>query len=177
MLMSDVGNGANAAGITLSFDDTATNSLAQYGSISSGRFKPTDYEPGETLPESAPSRPYSTSLSVLTGTNPNGKWSLYVVDDAGGDNGRIEGWSLQLTTAGVINPPAPFWEFSPGSTNGPASFILHGRIGDTWQFDASPDLVNWTTILTNTMTTNLFLLTDPAASNFNSRFYRAVWRP
>ena len=33
-------------------------------------------------------------LSVFNGTDPNGTWSLYVVDDAGRDTGQISEWSL-----------------------------------------------------------------------------------
>jgi uncharacterized repeat protein (TIGR01451 family) len=177
MLMSGAGIGASVSGVTLSFDDAATNVLGQYGSVVTSLYRPVNFNPAASLPSPAPVAPYATALSVLNGANPNGEWLLYVADDSGGDQGSIAGWSLELTTAGVVNPPAPLWEFPPRTTNGPASFLLHGRAGDTWQIDASPDLVNWTTILTNTMSTNVFLFTDPAGGSFSSRFYRAVWRP
>ncbi|WP_283159912.1 Calx-beta domain-containing protein, partial [Microcystis aeruginosa] len=43
---------------------------------------------------------YGTDFSVFNSTNPNGTWSLYVVDDVGGDAGTIAGgWSLNIGTA------------------------------------------------------------------------------
>jgi subtilisin-like proprotein convertase family protein len=36
---------------------------------------------------------------VFTGTDPNGTWKLYVVDDAGIDSGRLLRWALRIRTA------------------------------------------------------------------------------
>jgi hypothetical protein len=48
------------------------------------------------------------NLSTFYGSNPNGAWKLYVVDDSGDDSGSFAGgWELQLTTsnsAPVANP-------------------------------------------------------------------------
>jgi hypothetical protein len=42
-------------------------------------------------------------LSNFENTEPNGTWSLYVVDDNAGDSGVItDGWSLTLTTTPVL---------------------------------------------------------------------------
>ena len=65
---------------------------------------------GDTFPAPAPAGPYLTPApagtdsltSAFTGLNPNGTWSLYVVDDAGGDVGTFAGgWELKIIT------PAP----------------------------------------------------------------------
>ena len=54
-------------------------------------------------PALTPPPPYSTNLSVFNGNNPNGAWSLYVIDDSAGNFGVISnGWSLKLVTAGVV---------------------------------------------------------------------------
>jgi len=46
------------------------------------------------------------NLSTFYGTNPNGAWNLYVVDDAGDDSGAFSGgWELKLTGANA-NPTA-----------------------------------------------------------------------
>ncbi len=38
------------------------------------------------------------NLATFNGSNPNGSWKLYVVDDAGSDSGTIAGWKLNITT-------------------------------------------------------------------------------
>ena len=48
---------------------------------------PADYEPGDAWPAPAPPGPYSSSLSVFHGTEPNGEWRLFVYDDSSGATG------------------------------------------------------------------------------------------
>jgi uncharacterized repeat protein (TIGR01451 family) len=106
MLMSDTGGGVGITGVTLTFDDSAA--LLPFGpTIFSGMYHPTDHTPSDAFPSPAPSGPYGTNLSVLIGSNPNGTWSLYVFDDAGGDQGRINGgWTLDIQTASPVSTPA-----------------------------------------------------------------------
>src|SRR4030095_15354857 len=48
------------------------------------------------------------ALSIFNGTNPNGTWSLYIVDDAGGDIGQFAGgWTLTITSTGPCVTPTP----------------------------------------------------------------------
>ena len=98
LLMSDVGGGTDAVNANLVFDDTGP---AIGATIVSGTFRPTNVGAGDLFPAPAPAGPYpATSLSIFNGVNPNGTWSLYVVDDAGVDVGSISGgWSLSITTA------------------------------------------------------------------------------
>ena len=49
-----------------------------------------------------PSAVTNTGLGAFNGTNPNGTWSLYVFDDAGGDVGSIGGWSLEISTGAPV---------------------------------------------------------------------------
>ena len=64
-------------------------------------------------PTTSSAQPGSTdgdgsALSVFDGTDPNGTWKLYVVDDAADDTGAITGgWSLHITTADPAPPPLP----------------------------------------------------------------------
>jgi len=54
-----------------------------------------------------PSPPFGTTLSNLSGADPNGKWSLFVVDTEAADNGAISnGWLVTLVTANVIGQTA-----------------------------------------------------------------------
>ena len=106
LVMSDAGSNANpVTNIDLTFDDEAATSLPASGPIGGGgTYKPTDDDleddGTDTFAAPAPAEPFGATLSALDGTSPNGTWSLYVIDDAGGDIGSISGgWSLSLTTA------------------------------------------------------------------------------
>lgn len=103
LLMSDVGGGTDAVNATLTFDDAGAPIGA---TVVSGTFSPTNSGAGDLFPAPAPIGPYSnTALSVFNGVNPNGTWSLYVVDDAGIDVGSIAGgWSLNFTTLDFVCP-------------------------------------------------------------------------
>ena len=97
LLMSDAGGGNRIDHVNLTFNDGVSNSLPALGQIQSGTFKPSSYESGDPFPAPAPAAPYETTLANLSGEDPNGHWSLYVVDDAGGDSGSLAGgWWLSI---------------------------------------------------------------------------------
>ena len=99
MVMSDAGGSVGVSGLNLTFADAANGSLPENTVITSGTYKPTDHQPGDTMPAPAPARPYSEALSAFNGSDPNGTWSLYVADDLNPDGGSISGgWSLTVTT-------------------------------------------------------------------------------
>jgi subtilisin-like proprotein convertase family protein len=102
IVMSDAGGGDNVDGETFVLDDQARNDLPEVSPITRGTFRPTDYDsPFEVDEFFAPAPDTSGSgseLSVFNGTNPNGTWSLYVVDDFSGDFGQIDGWTLVIKT-------------------------------------------------------------------------------
>jgi uncharacterized repeat protein (TIGR01451 family) len=101
VLMSDAGGGSALSNVTLTFDDTA-GSLPDETLIASGTYRPSDFGTKDTLPAPAPPRPYGTALSGFNGTNPNGTWSLYVLDDEAGDLGQIGAWSLAISGSQVF---------------------------------------------------------------------------
>ena len=109
LLMSHAGDQpvTNAPGIDLTFDDSAPSPLPATGQLYSSAWQPAAYSPGVQLggfPAPAPAGLYQTALSVFNALNPNGAWSLYVFDDAGGDAGAISnGWSLTLSTVTPVN--------------------------------------------------------------------------
>ena len=103
MLMSDAGASYRVSGLNLTFSDAADAPLSHNSVIKSGTYKPTDHEASDTLPAPAPGRPYSDSLSAFNGSDANGTWSLYVVDDTAGDGGSVSGgWSLAITTEATV---------------------------------------------------------------------------
>ncbi|MCB8753135.1 S8 family serine peptidase [Planktothrix agardhii 1810] len=109
MLMSDAGGGYSSRlnNVNLTFRDSASGTLPDGSQITSGTYRPTDYQVGDTFPTPAPAGPYGTALSAFNGTNPNGAWQLFVQDDTGSDSGSIAGgWSLTIQRTSTINGTA-----------------------------------------------------------------------
>ena len=105
LLMAKAGSSFTVSNLTLTFDDAATNSLPRFSQLVSSTNRPTSYA-AATPPfpaASTPPPPYGVGLSNFNGINPNGDWSLYIIDDAAGNSGVISnGWVLNLTTAGAV---------------------------------------------------------------------------
>ena len=89
------------------FDDSAAAS-APDGVLGSGTYKPTNLSNGFTgdlWPAPAPAAPYAATFAAFNGTNPNGTWNLYLVDDASGDIGTLSGgWTLHVETGVAVFP-------------------------------------------------------------------------
>jgi len=104
LVMSGAGDQAVQNGITLTFDDSASTTLPEFGQLVSGSYRPAAYGTMPIFPTNAPPGPYSTGLSALNSVNPNGPWKLYVYDGGSGDDGIIfNGWSLTLTSISPVN--------------------------------------------------------------------------
>jgi hypothetical protein len=107
IILSDVGGEtATTSPVDLTIDDEATQSLPVNGPLVNGTFDSTNAfgnEPGGIdvfpAPASATSAGTGTFLFEFNGTNPNGKWQLFVVDDGTGDGGVLlaPGWTLTIT--------------------------------------------------------------------------------
>jgi len=93
ILMSDAGD-ARTDSIDLTFED-GHERVPTFIPTTSGTYRPTNYNLGDALPAPIPQDP-SGLLSTFNGTNPNGTWSLYVLDDSPGDVGVLHGWSLSI---------------------------------------------------------------------------------
>ncbi len=104
IVMSDSGNPNGVVNTTITLDDTAPLPLPDDGQILSTSYQPADYEPGDSFNWPAPDGPYGSALSAFAGADPNGPWSLYVMDDAGGDSGTMAGgWSVAVYTITPVN--------------------------------------------------------------------------
>jgi uncharacterized delta-60 repeat protein len=173
LLMANAGGGFAVHGVTLRFNDAASNSLPQTNQIVSGTYRPTAFFPVAEFPAPAPSAPYATHLSGFNGGNPNGPWSLFIIDDQAHDDGVIsKGWSLNLITASPIaSQPLQFGSIV--NSNGIFQLTITGPLYSTI-IQASTNLVNWLPVYTNTPP---FTFTDPNASSYPYRFYRAVLEP
>ncbi|MFM1768765.1 MAG: hypothetical protein RJA22_1294 [Verrucomicrobiota bacterium] len=111
LLMSDAGSSSSSANpvsnVTLTFDEAAATTIPDSNQIVSATYRPANWfglGSADFFPSPAPGGPYTNaSLAVFNGVNPNGAWSLYVVDDEIGDAGNIAGgWSLSITTTEPI---------------------------------------------------------------------------
>ena len=109
MIMSNVGGGIRepATNVTLVLDDDAAASLPFDPPLVSGTFKPTKRLATLTFPFPAPAPAGNENaqapLSIFKGTDPNGIWKLFIVDDAYPDAGVMAGgWNLNITTIPVL---------------------------------------------------------------------------
>jgi uncharacterized repeat protein (TIGR01451 family) len=176
MLMCDAGAGNPVTNAILTFSDAAPGFLPATTRITTGVYKPTNYDTDDLMPVPAPLGPYQTNLSTFFTGDPNGTWSLYVVDDALMDTGIIAGgWSLTLAwqsvaVAAQLSAPVLM-------SDGCSQVSLQGQQGKTYTIQASTDLRSWTPIATNTLNSSLWNFVDSHSTNFTQRFYRAVWCP
>jgi hypothetical protein len=114
VLMSDVihapafGNKLSIP-VTLSFTDCAPTQPGVNGVIETGTYLPVNIGAGDSFPAPGPATYASpapagsaTLAGTFGGTNPNGTWRLFVVDDSNGSVGSFAGgWSLAIVTEQV----------------------------------------------------------------------------
>ena len=172
MLMSDAGSGSLANNINITLDDSAAIPLPDEAQLFTGTFRPANYdtEP-DPFPAPAPKLPPVATLSALGGADPNGFWSLFVVDDFQLDTGVINnGWVLRL-----------YWQSNPVRitdcrmiAGGAFQMTVAGDPQTTFTIEASSDLTTWTPIGSITLTSPQTDFTDPNPTS--ARFYRAVQR-
>lgn len=126
VLLSDAGGGSPSVNnVTLAFSDDAASLVPDAGPMTSGSFRPTDVSSTPaSFPVPAPASPYlhpaptgvATLNGAFVGSNPNGYWSLYAVDDVPGGQALTiaGGWCLNF-----IYPPT-------ATVGGPQSVIFGG---------------------------------------------------
>ena len=169
-LMSDAG-GSYVTDADVTFDDHAINVVPDFTQILSGSYKPADY-PGEGMDfyDLVPG-PNATELSAFSGSNPEGVWSLYIVDDHGRRDGSLTGgWVLDF---GNETPIAPSLTEPEKMASGVFQMKLNGQPYTTYFIEASSDLRHWDIIQTNVLGSTSATIIDTQAPEFNRRFYRA----
>lgn len=100
LIMSDVGGDHPADGVNITLDDDATDLLTTTAAPASERsYRPKNFDDGSPDSPAGPPQPLGGDLlSIFKGTNPNGDWKLYAMDDSGQPAGSIGGgWSLTIT--------------------------------------------------------------------------------
>lgn len=104
-LMSNCGGNNSLTNVELVFDDDAAGSLPDATQITAGDYKPTvngvgGNEDGQffvtPIPEDVS---FPVVLSHLNGSNPNGSWAIFAVDDSGGGANVLNSWDIEITTA------------------------------------------------------------------------------
>jgi len=125
LLMSDVGGSGDITNLNFTFDDAAAAGLPDATQLSSGTFKPTNFDTTtDVFPAPAPAPNATVAMSVFNGSAPNGTWSLYVRDDAGIDTGSISGgWAIHVATSTSCGTPSstPTATATATSTGTPAA--------------------------------------------------------
>lgn len=97
MIMSDCGGGTDAVNIDLLLDDEASTLLPDATALATGSYRPNN--PGtsaDPMLAPAPAGPYGTTLSVFDGSNGNGEWKMYIMDDASIDVGTLRQAQLHI---------------------------------------------------------------------------------
>ncbi len=90
------------------------------------------------------------------------------------ENGFIE--SVAANATFTVRPPIYFT--SGGQLiDGQFHVQLSGLAGKNYFFQASSNLFDWSSLSTNFAASNVVNLTDPGASNYQRRFYRALEQP
>ncbi len=88
------------------------------------------------------------------------------------------GFNNSVAASGVFTIlPALFFNSAGAFSNSVFLVQLSGAPLQSYVFQASTDLVHWVSISTNVPPVNPFYLTDPNATNFPRRFYRALQGP
>jgi hypothetical protein len=81
---------------------------------------------------------------------------------------------VNSVAAGALFFVQPVQFTSAGFSNGIFHLQFLGAPGSNYALLASTNLINWTPIATNPVTTNPIYFVDPNSSNFPSRFYRVL---
>ena len=110
MILSDLGGSNDLVNSTLTLTDSATAAIGDVGQVypvPSGTYRPNSFDPNETDGQfgtttygfnHATADGSVSFASAFGGIDAFGTWSLYFQDDASGDNGYLESWSLTVST-------------------------------------------------------------------------------
>lgn len=110
LVMSDAGGSGDHTNITFTFDQTAAPMANDPTTVvPAGTYQPSNYagavtatEPSgmDNFPTAGGLMSYPTDFNIFNGTNPNGDWKLYVVDDQVIDiNSLPSGWSIDIQSS------------------------------------------------------------------------------
>lgn len=143
-------DGVSVSGLTLTFDDAAATAIPASGALSSGSYQPGVY--GTPVFTNVPGAK-ATHMAAFNGANPNGVWSLFVLDDAAGDSGAIaNGWSLDVTT---IAPDADVADLAVSASASATNVIVGDHVAYTFVVTNNGPSTAKNIYLTNQLPTGL----------------------
>ena len=149
-LTSDAGGTTDVVNQTLTFDDSAAATIPDAGPMVTGTVKPTNFGTGDTILDITPPYPYpstagsATLASVFNGTDGNGIWKLYIVDDATTSAGDLSGgWSIDITVGGVYG--AKRFTSADFEGDGRTDVSIYRPSDSNWWLRASTYFYNQTT--------------------------------
>jgi subtilisin-like proprotein convertase family protein len=184
VLMSDAGGEPDMTGVTIRYTDSAPSAPPINGLLTSGDCLPSNYADDLSQvrdfflpPAPAATNTWPTNLSTFNGKNPNGVWSLYVMDDTAGDVGSIAGgWSLSITTSSPVNDSPPILQYIGVLSNGRYRLAVRGQPGLRYTLSSSEDLRTYSTVSTFTMPNGGVYYYEELPLN-HCKFFRASRSP
>jgi subtilisin-like proprotein convertase family protein len=173
VLMRGAGGSTPASHARITFADGASSAIPDGGAIATGTYRPGDYGSG-SLTAPAPQAPYAAGLSAFNGTNPNGTWSLYVVDSATGESGTIAGgFTLTIYPAPVIvGLPATVTTDEDAKTS--IQFSVYDSDGRATNVTAVGTVNGFVTTKTTLTGTNVTLELTPIANVFGTNDVQVI---
>jgi subtilisin-like proprotein convertase family protein len=181
ILLSDSGGGfglSAPAGVDLVIADNAASAFPDSAQISSGSYRPTNFGAADVFPAPAPAGGHADNLGAFYGIDPNGTWSLYVVDDETGERGQVARWCINLWVSGYLPPEMTLSQSTAGN-----DILLKVATdgGGYYAVDGSTNLVDWAWLESFDMTgegihgfIDVDRLSEPGPSAY---FYRSHWTP
>ncbi len=169
MLILANDGGANAINnVMLTLDDSAATPVPASGTIVTATNRPNPVLPVAAFPSPAPPAPYATNLSASYGSNPNGAWNLFVIDDTTLDTGSIaSGWILALTTASVVPGAA---DLVLGVTDNPDPVVIGSNLTYTISLTNFGPSTASNVIVSATLPDTVSLISATAGYTLSSNF-------
>jgi hypothetical protein len=164
--MSDAGGSLDVSGVDFTLDDAADVTLPNAAQIQNRTYRPANYDGFfDPFGPQAPPPSGASELAVFNGTDPNGTWRLFVLDDRGLDQGNLQDWGLTITTATdpppppppppPPSPPPPGWQIraplpiglhgGTAASDGTYAYVM-GGYGSNNLFRFDPASNTWTTL-------------------------------
>lgn len=114
ILMADAGGDAPVSRVNLTFDDDASSLVPDEDRLTTDSFRPAAHDLDFIFPSPAPPQAFAATLSAFDGTDPNGTWSLFVIDDERGAISSIAG-GFTLTITANADPGQFSFDSAPVS--------------------------------------------------------------